>query len=41
VQIILLIAAILWILRIILFYRYKGTFPKIPVLSEIVSLVVH
>lgn len=41
VQIILLIAAILWILRIFLFYRYKGTFPKIPILSEIVSLVVH
>lgn len=41
VQITLVVAAILWILRIIIFYKYKGTFLKIPILSEIVSLVVH
>lgn len=41
IQIIVLIAAILWIFRIIIFYKYKKTFLKIPIISEFVSLVFH
>ena len=40
-QIVLLFATILWIVRVISFYRYKKTFLKIPILSEIISLVFH
>ena len=40
-QIILAIAVILWILRIIIFCKNKKTLLKIPILSEIVSLVFH
>ena len=40
-QIVLLFAAILCIIRIITFYKYKKTFLKIPILSEIISLVFH
>ena len=40
-QIVLAIAAIMWIVRIFMFYKYKKTFLRIPVLSEIVSLVFH
>lgn len=38
---ILFIAMFLWIVRIITFYTYKKRFQKIPILSEIVSLVFH
>ena len=41
IQIIILIATILWIFRVIIFYKYKKTFLKIPILSEIISLVFH
>ena len=37
-QIILLFAAVLWIIRVIMFYRYKKAILRIPILSEIVSL---
>jgi hypothetical protein len=40
-RIVLLVAAILWIIRIIVFYKYKKTFLKIPILAEITSLVFH
>jgi hypothetical protein len=32
---------ILWIIRIITFYIYKKRFQKIPILSEIISLIFH
>ena len=38
---ILFIAMILWIIRIITFYIYKKRFQKIPILSEIISLIFH
>ena len=41
VHIVLAIAAVLWIVRVILFFRYKKSFLKIPIISEIVSLVFH
>lgn len=41
IQIILIIAMILWITRIVLFYKYKKAFLKIPIISEIISLVFH
>jgi len=41
IQIVLLVAAVLWILRVIIFFRYKKTLLKIPILSEIISLVFH
>ena len=40
-QIVLAIAAIMWIVRIFIFYKHKKAFLRIPVLSEIVSLVFH
>jgi len=40
-DIILLFAAILWIVRIIIFYVNKKMFLRIPVLSEIISLIFH
>ena len=40
-DIILLFAAILWIVRIIIFYINKKMFLRIPVLSEIISLIFH
>ena len=40
-NIILFIAMILWIIRIITFYICKKKFQKIPILSEIVSLIFH
>jgi hypothetical protein len=40
-QIVLAVAAILWILRVIIFYKCKKTWLKIPIISEIVSLVFH
>lgn len=40
-QSILLLATILWIARIVIFYKYKKTFLKIPILSEIISLVLQ
>jgi len=40
-DIILLLAAILWIVRIIIFYLNKKMFLRIPVLSEIISLIFH
>ena len=40
-DIILLFAAILWIVRIIIFYLNKKMFLRIPVLSEIISLIFH
>ncbi len=39
--IVLVIATILRILRIILFYKNKKTFLKIPIISELVSLIFH
>lgn len=41
IQIVLLFAAILWVVRIIVFYINKKTLPKLPILSEITSLVFH
>ena len=41
VQIVLAIAVILWIARIWIFYRYKKTFLRIPILSELLSLIFH
>lgn len=41
IQIVLLVAAVLWIMRVIIFFRYKKTMLKIPILSEIISLVFH
>lgn len=41
IQIVLLVAMILWITKVIIFYKYKKAFLKIPILSEIVSLVFH
>lgn len=38
-EIILWVAVLLRIVRVFLFYKNKGTFPKIPIISEIVSLV--
>lgn len=38
-QVVLLIAAILWLFRFIIFYISKQTFLRIPVLSEIVWLI--
>lgn len=35
----LLIAMIMWIVRVMIFYTYKKTLPRIPILSEIVWLV--
>ena len=40
-NIILFIAAIMWIIRIIIFFMHKKMLLKIPILSEIVSLVFH
>jgi len=40
-QIILLATALLWLLRIIIFYANKKTFLRIPVISEIVWLVFN
>ena len=40
-EIILYVAAILWIIRVIMFSAYKKTVLRIPILSEIVSLVFH
>jgi len=40
-QTVLAVAAILWIVRVIIFYKYKKTWLKIPIISEIVSLVFH
>ena len=41
IQIVLLSAAIMWLTRIVIFYVYKKTFLRIPILSEITSLVFH
>ena len=41
IQIVLLIAIILRITRVIIFYKNKKTFLRIPILSEITSLVFH
>lgn len=38
---IMLFSMVLWIIRIIVFYTYKKTLLKIPILSELVSLVFH
>ena len=38
-QVILLIAAIMWLFRFIIFYTYKKKFLRIPILSEIVGLI--
>jgi undecaprenyl pyrophosphate phosphatase UppP len=35
------IAVMLWVLRVIIFYKDKWTFLRIPVISEITSLVFH
>ena len=40
-EIVLIFAAILWLLRVIIFYKYKKTFLRIPILSEFVSLIFH
>jgi hypothetical protein len=40
-QIIVFIAIALWIIRIIIFYINKKAILKIPILSEIVSIVLH
>ena len=40
-NIVLLVAMILWIIRVVIFYKYKETFIKIPALSEITSLVFY
>lgn len=40
-NIILFIALTLWMIRIIIFYIHKKTFLRIPIFSEIVSLVFH
>jgi hypothetical protein len=40
-NIILFIAAILWIIRVIIFFINKKTLLRIPILSEIISLVFH
>jgi hypothetical protein len=40
-NIILFIAMILWIIRIMTFYLHKNRFQKIPILSEIISLIFH
>ena len=41
IQIVLLSAAIMWLTRIVIFYVYKKTFLRVPILSEITSLVFH
>lgn len=41
IQIVLLSAMIMWLTRIVIFYVYKKTFLRIPILSEITSLVFH
>lgn len=41
IQIVLLFAVILWIFRMVIFYKYKKNLLKIPILSEITSLVFH
>lgn len=38
-QVILLLAAIMWLFRFIIFYTYKNNFLRIPILSEIVWLI--
>lgn len=38
-EVILLSAFILWICRVIIFYYYKRTLPRIPILSEIIWLI--
>ena len=38
-QILLFIAIVLWIIRIVIFYVNKKTILKIPIFSELVSLV--
>jgi len=38
-EIILYVAAVLWLIRVIIFTVSKKTFLRVPVLSEIVSLV--
>ena len=40
-NIVLFVALILWIIRIIIFYMQKNAFLRIPILSEIISLVFH
>ena len=40
-DIILLVAVVLWIVRIIIFYKEKSTFLRIPILSEITSLIFN
>ena len=40
-NIVLLIAIVLWIIRIIIFYKDKKTFLRIPILSEITSLAFN
>lgn len=39
--IVLLIALIMWFIRVLVFYTYKKMFLRIPILSEIVWLVFH
>ena len=41
VQIVLAIAAILRLVRVLMFYRYKKMFLRIPILSELLSLIFH
>ena len=40
-QSVVLIAIVLWIIRVMMHYVNKKTFLKIPILSEIVSLIFH
>lgn len=40
-NIILFIAMVLWIIRVVLFFIHKKTLLKIPILSEIISLIFH
>lgn len=41
IQLVPSVAAILWLIRIILFYQNKKMFLKIPIISEIISLVFY
>ena len=41
VQIVLALAVILWIVKVWVFYRYKKMFLRIPILSELLSLIFH
>ncbi len=40
-NIVLFIAIILWIFRVVIFYVYKHALLKIPILSEMLSLIFH